>query len=94
MSQTANKTNNAFNMTLAAVVGQVGCFTPIIIIGALVLGLWIDRQFNTRPFFTILFILGSMPVALYVLFQIVRTATNRLKTDTSTKTNQEEANRE
>ncbi len=86
--------DNTFNMTLAAVVGQVGCFTPVIIIGALFLGLWLDRTFDTKPLFTIFLILGSMPVALFVLFRIVRSATDRLKKAKTTQTNQEEANRE
>ncbi len=95
MKQTTNeRDNSAFNMTLAAVVGQVGCFTPVIIMGSLFLGLWLDRMFATRPLFTILFIIGSTPVALYVLFRVVRAATDRLKKANETKTIQEEANRE
>ena len=80
VTQTSRQqSNTTFNMTLAAVIGQVGCLTPIIIIGALFTGLWLDRQFETKPLFTILFIVGSAPVALYVLFAIVRSATKRLK---------------
>jgi F0F1-type ATP synthase assembly protein I len=90
------KNDNSYNMTLAAVVGQVGCITPVILIGALFAGLWLDRQFETKPLFTILFIVGSAPVSVYVLYRIVKSATGRLKTTSSNsaKTSEEEANRE
>jgi len=83
-------------MTLAAVVGQVGCITPVILIGALFAGLWLDRQFETKPLFTILFIVGSAPVSVVILYRIVKSATERLKStaSNSAKTSEEEANRE
>ena len=64
-----------------AVVAQVGCFTPVIILGALFAGLWLDRTIASRPLFTILFIIGSMPVSIVVLFMIVRSAMKRLKSE-------------
>lgn len=88
------KDNQTYNMTLAVVIGQVGCFTPIIIIGALFVGLWLDRTFDTKPIFTIVFILASMPLSLYVLFRIVRAATARLKKTNANQPVQEETNRE
>jgi len=94
MSQPENRTNNRFNTVLATVVGQVGCFTPVIILGALFAGLWLDRQFETKPFFTILFIVGSAPVSVFVLYQIVRTATARLKIDKQVKNSEEDPDRE
>ncbi len=83
-------------MTLAAVVGQVGCITPVILIGALFAGLWLDRQFDTKPLFTILFIVGSAPVSVVILYKIVKSATERLKStaSNSAKTSEEEAHRE
>ena len=94
MSQPENRSNNRFNTILATVVGQVGCLTPVIILGALFAGLWLDRQFETKPLFTILFIVGSAPVSVFVLYRIVRTATAKLKTDNQDKNTEEEANRE
>lgn len=86
MSQTAptapQQSNKVFNITLTTVVAQVGCFTPVIIIGALFLGLWLDRVFASGPLFTIIFIIGSMPVSIIVLLVIVRSAMKRLKSET------------
>ena len=94
MSQPENRSNNRFNTILATVVGQVGCLTPVILLGALFAGLWLDRQFDTKPLFTIVFIVGSAPVSVLVLYRIVRTATAKLKTDNQDKNTEEEANRE
>ena len=86
MSQTApgsqRQPNKVFNTTLTTVIAQVGCLTPVIILGALFLGLWLDRKFESSPLFTIIFIVGSMPVSIIALFAIVRSATKRLKSET------------
>ena len=94
MSQPENRSNNRFNTILATVVGQVGCLTPIIILGALFAGLWLDRQFETKPLFTILFIVGSAPISVFVLYRIVRMATAKLKTDDQDKSTEEDSDRE
>lgn len=94
MSQPENTSNDRFNTILATVVGQVGCFTPVIILGALFAGLWLDRQFETKPLFTILFIVGSAPVSVFVLYRIVRAATNRLKIGRQVKNSKEDSDRE
>ena len=67
------------NLTMAAVAGQVGCLTMVIIFGALIAGLWLDRSFSTKPMFTMLFMIASMPVTLYVMFRVVKGATGRIR---------------
>jgi len=94
MSQPETRSNDRFNTILATVVGQVGCFTPIIILGALFAGLWLDRQFETKPLFTILFIVGSAPISIYVLYRIVRSATAKLKIGNQVKNTEEDPDRE
>ncbi|GAB4422608.1 MAG: hypothetical protein Kow002_12000 [Anaerolineales bacterium] len=94
MSQPETSSNNRFNTILATVVGQVGCFTPIILLAALFAGLWLDRQFETKPLFTILFIVGSAPVSIFVLYRIVRTATAKLKIENQVKNSEEDPDRE
>ena len=67
------------NLALAAVAGQVGCLTLIIIIAALFLGLWLDSRFDTRPVLTLVLVFGSLPVSLIMMFVVVRGATKRIK---------------
>ncbi len=69
----------AANLTLAAVAGQVGCLTLVIIFVALFGGLWLDNRFQTRPTFTILLLIGSVPVTLIAMFWVVRQATSRMR---------------
>ena len=61
----------ALGLAVAGLLGQVGCLTVVIISAALVAGLWIDSQFDTRPIFTILFIVGSVPVTIYLMVRLV-----------------------
>jgi F0F1-type ATP synthase assembly protein I len=55
---------------LAGIVGQIGCITVIIIAVALGAGILIDRFLDTRPIFTILFLVGSVPVTLFVTVRV------------------------
>ena len=76
----SNKTeaDNKFRIALITVITQVGCITPVIILAALFMGIWLDDYLSTRPLFTILFVLVGAPLSLYVVYRIARTATNRL----------------
>ncbi|MDX1435809.1 MAG: AtpZ/AtpI family protein [Anaerolineales bacterium] len=77
----SDRVRSALNLTLAGVAGSVGCLTVLIIFVALFAGLWLDNQLQTRPMFTILFLIGSVPVTLVAMFWVVRTATGRIKPD-------------
>ena len=77
--QDKDRQQYAYNLTMAAVASQVGCLTMVIIFGALFAGLWLDRSFSTKPLFTMLFMISSMPVTLYVMFRVVKGATGRIK---------------
>jgi F0F1-type ATP synthase assembly protein I len=67
-----------YGLAMASVVSQVGCVTIAVVLGALVVGLGLDRFFDTRPLFTILFLLGSIPVSLYLLVRIALSAVAQL----------------
>jgi len=85
----------AFNITLAVVAGQVGCLTVGGILIALILGLFLDSRLDTRPLFTIILLIDSIPVTLVAMFWVVRKATSRIKPDVKNKSSQlEEADRE
>jgi F0F1-type ATP synthase assembly protein I len=81
MPDVPTQSNKVFNATLTAVIAQVGCLTPVIILGALFIGLWLDKTFNKSPLFTIVSIVVAMPVSIIALLAIVRSATKRLKSE-------------
>ncbi len=72
-----NQALRSLNWTLAAVTGQVGCLTLIIIFAALFAGRWLDNNFNSNPLFTIVLMIGSVPVTLVMMFWVVRSVTRR-----------------
>ncbi|MEW6716310.1 MAG: AtpZ/AtpI family protein [Chloroflexota bacterium] len=68
-----------FNLTLATVAGQVGCLTTAIVLVTLLLGLWLDSHFRTRPTFTIVMIAGSVPFTIIAMLWVVRRTTAKIK---------------
>src|SRR3990172_12757102 len=76
-SSNKNRTLRSLNLTLAAVTGQVGCLTILIIFVALFAGRWLDNQFDSSPLFTIALMVGSVPVTLVIMFWVVRSVTAR-----------------
>jgi len=69
----------ALNLGLAGVAGQVGFLTLFIVFAALFGGLWLDRRFETKPLFTILLLIGSVPVTLFVMFRVAMSAVAKIK---------------
>lgn len=76
MSQ--QRPSRARNLALAAVAAQAGCATIIIIILALLIGLWLDAQFGVRGLFTIGVLALSVPLTLYIMLRIALGATKRI----------------
>jgi hypothetical protein len=66
------------NVGYAMVAGQSGCSTAVMIIGALLLGLWLDSLFGTRPAFTLLLTISSVPLSLMLMLYTVLGAARRL----------------
>lgn len=58
--------------------GEVGCLTLFIVIVALVAGLWLDRTFGTKPVFTLLLLLGSAPISLFLTFWVAKRSINQM----------------
>jgi hypothetical protein len=95
MSQEPGKQPNRkqywLNLTLAGAAGQVGCVTLLIILAAVLGGLWLDAQYQTKPLFTIGLLVASIPVSLVAMLFIVRLVTSKIKANSpkEDKTNEE-----
>jgi hypothetical protein len=74
-----DRAEQALKMALVGVVGQVGCLTLLIISVALIAGLWLDNQFQTRPLFALVFVLASVPLTLYLMFRVVLSFAPRIQ---------------
>ncbi len=81
MSRDQKKINTS--AMLASVVGQVGCLVVFIVFVALGAGILLDKLLGTKALFTVLLMVGSVPVALYLVVRLSLTAVaraqNRLK---------------
>ena len=77
---------NFFNLALVGMMGQVGCLTLVIVLGALFLGLWLDGIFQTRPWITIGLVVVSMPVSVIAMVVLTRMAVDKIKAQTEDKT--------
>ena len=75
------RAEQTLKVTVAALIGQVGCLTLVIIAVALAAGLWLDQQFNTRPLITLILILASVPVTLYLMFRFVLSMAPKIQMD-------------
>ena len=82
---------NTYNLMIAALAGQVGCLTLVIIIAAVLGGIALDSQFGTKPWFTIGLLVVSVPVSLLLMLFIARKTVAKIKTDQSLKSNEEES---
>jgi hypothetical protein len=74
-----DRAERALKMALVGVIGQVGCLTLLIISVALIAGLWLDNQFQTRPLFALIFVLASVPLTIYLMFRVVLSFAPRIQ---------------
>lgn len=56
---------------------QAGCLGTALVIGALLLGLWLDGVLNTRPWLTLILLLVSAPVSVYAIYRFALRAAHR-----------------
>ncbi len=68
-------------LAVAGLLGQVGCVTLVVIFIALGSGLWLDSQFNSRPIFTLILVIGSVPLTIYLMVRIVLTGMAKIQGD-------------
>jgi len=63
------------------VLAQVGLLSLVIVIGALIAGIALDRVLETRPLFTVLLMLASFPALMYVIYRVAMRAVTRIQPD-------------
>jgi hypothetical protein len=77
--------NYAANMTMAVLAAQSGCFSLVIVFGALFLGLWLDAQFGQRGPFTLGLLLLSVPISLFLMVRTAVSAVARIRPPETTR---------
>jgi F0F1-type ATP synthase assembly protein I len=79
MGKETGKGQDDFKTAVTMTVVWVAGLTLLIIFGALLAGIWLDKVLSTKPILTIVFILASIPVTLFLTFRVVRKATARIQ---------------
>ncbi len=94
MSKPTTKGQDEFRTAITMTVIWVAALTLAVIFAALFAGLLLDRLLHTRPLFTILLILISVPVNMYLTFKVVQIATRRIPPTTQPENTQEVLDRD
>ncbi len=98
MPSNPNGLPGILNQAVIVVAGQVGCLTFLIILAALILGLLLDQLLQTRPLFTILLMVASMPLTWVAILWVVNRSKDRFNikpaSTASPKPDWEEAERD
>jgi F0F1-type ATP synthase assembly protein I len=68
---------------IAGLVAQTGCLVVVVVLVAVIAGIWLDRALNTRPMLTLLLVLGSVPITIYMLMRIALRAVSRIQQETT-----------
>ena len=93
MSQPTGKGQDEFKTAVTMTVVWVAGLTLVIIFAALLAGLWLDKILSSKPIFTIVLVLVSIPVTLFLTFRVVRTATARIQPVKKKEVTEEEPHR-
>jgi hypothetical protein len=67
------------NLVYASVAGQVGCMTVVVLLGALLLGMWLDSLAGIKGL-----LLASVPVSLYLVTRMALRAAAAIRQEPST----------
>ncbi len=79
MSQSDKKSLPDLRSAVTITVVGVAVSTLVVIFAGLFIGLWLDALLHTKPVFTLTLTILSIPVTIFLIFRVVRIATNRLK---------------
>jgi F0F1-type ATP synthase assembly protein I len=82
----ANTSQRTVNLALASVAALGGCLVLAVVVIALFSGLWLDGVLNTKPLFTLVLVIGSVPVGIFVMYQVAMGVINRSLTQPTTTT--------
>lgn len=93
MGKVNEKKRDEFRTAVTMTVAWVAGLTLLVIFGALMAGLWLDKVLNSKPILTIVFIIASIPVTLILTFRVVKSATARIQPDNNKGMPEEESHR-
>ncbi len=93
MNQPDRKQQDEFRVAVTITVVWVAGLTLIIIFVALFAGILLDRFLNSKPIFTIVLTLASIPLTIFATLRVVKAASSRIQPATKKENSEEEPHR-
>lgn len=67
------------NVSIAGILALTGCLNILIALGALFIGLWIDRQTGQRGIATVCLVAASVPISIFLMVRLALTLVKQLE---------------
>jgi F0F1-type ATP synthase assembly protein I len=93
MNQPDRKQQDEFRAAVTMTVVWVAGLTLIIIFVALFAGILLDKFLNTKPIFTVVLTVASIPLTIFATFRVVKAATSRIQPAKKKENPEEEPHR-
>lgn len=71
-------------------IGQVGIFTLVVVLAAVLGGMALDRQLGTRPWFTFGLVVASIPVSILLMIFVSRRTVKKIQDGAEDSTQKKE----
>jgi F0F1-type ATP synthase assembly protein I len=79
MNKLGNDHKDEFRAAITMTVIWVAGLTLVIIFVALFAGILLDRLVNSKPLFTIILTVASIPATIFATFRVVKAASSRIQ---------------
>jgi F0F1-type ATP synthase assembly protein I len=93
MNQPDRKQQDEFRAAVTMTVVWVAGLTLIIIFVALFAGILLDKFLNTKPIFTVVLTVASIPLTIFATFRVVKAASSRIQPAKKKENPEEEPHR-
>jgi F0F1-type ATP synthase assembly protein I len=79
MAQSDGNKQGSLNILLIVLIGQMGCLTLVVIALSVLVGLWLDNAFHTKPIFALVLLLAGIPVSVILMVFVGRKTLDRFR---------------
>jgi F0F1-type ATP synthase assembly protein I len=93
MNRPKGQDQDQFRSAVTMTVVWVAGLTLAVIFVALFAGIVLDKVLNSKPLFTIILTVASIPVTIYLTFRVVKAATGRIQSAAKQEKLEEEPHR-
>jgi F0F1-type ATP synthase assembly protein I len=93
MNQPGRKQQDEFRAAVTMTVMWVAGLTLAIIFVALFAGILLDKFLNSKPLFTVILTIASVPLTIFSTFRVVKAASSRIQPAAKKENLQEESHR-